>query len=576
MIEFRDTMTACMYRLMIPGLFTILFVLAAPALCAQTDTSLPKAVQSDSSSQTKTQQSDDATSAEAAVTVLNRKVATFRSSLRGVSPASRAERSRKTLNEILNSVETGTVTVNHEPQGNVLLVDGKLAFILLPNDVDAVRSETLDSITIQTVSALEQVIAEAKEAQDRKRLLRNFGHWVLATLIFCFAVWLVFRIRKWLSRHLARMFQSGAANIQLGGARLLAEERVSMLAQGAGSIIAWLIILLMSYEWLSFSLRLFPYTRPWGEQLNQYLIGVALQIGSSIIHALPNLLIALIIFALARTTIRMLAPFFDRLEAGTAHLGSIDRDTAKPTRWIFSVGVWLFAIVMAYPYLPGSQSDAFRGMSVLVGLMVSVGGASLLGQAASGLVLMYSRTLRIGEYVRINDHEGTVTELRTFTTRIRTGLGEELTLPNALVLSTVTKNYSRTVVGKGYIVDTVVTIGYDTPWRQVEAMLMEAAAKTSGIIAEPPPRVFQTALSDFYPEYKLVCQAVPSEPRPRAEVLAQLHANIQDVFNEYGVQIMSPHYLGDPDDAKIVPKSMWFAAPAKSDIPVRADRTPDE
>jgi small-conductance mechanosensitive channel len=175
---------------------------------------------------------------------------------------------------------------------------------------------------------------------------------------------------------------------------------------------------------------------------------------------------------------------------------------------------------------------------------------------------MYSRTLRTGEYVRIDSHEGTVTELGAFTAKIRTGLGEELTLPNSMVLGTVTKNYSRAVIGRGYIVDTTVTIGYDTPWRQVEAMLVEAARRTPGVLEKPMPRVFQTALSDFYPEYRLVCQAVPSEPRPRAEVLNTLHANIQDVFNEHGVQIMSPHYLGDPQDAKIVPRSAWFTPPA--------------
>src|SRR5262252_1438918 len=115
---------------------------------------------------------------------------------------------------------------------------------------------------------------------------------------------------------------------------------------------------------------------------------------------------------------------------------------------------------------------------------------------------MYSRTLRVGEYVRIDQQEGTVTELKTFITRIRTGLGEEITLPNAIVLATTTKNYSRAVKGRGYIVDTVVTIGYDTPWRQVAAMLGEAARRTPGVLSDPAPRVFQTALSDFYIEYR--------------------------------------------------------------------------
>ena len=141
-------------------------------------------------------------------------------------------------------------------------------------------------------------------------------------------------------------------------------------------------------------------------------------------------------------------------------------------------------------------------------------------------------------------------------------MGVELTLPNSYVLSNVTKNYSRVVSGDGFVVDTKVTIGYDTPWRQVQAMLIEAARRTPGVLTEPAPKVFQTALSDFYPEYLLICQAIPSEPRPRAEVINLLHANIQDVLNEYGVQIMSPHYLSDPENEKIVGQNDWYKKPA--------------
>ncbi len=162
------------------------------------------------------------------------------------------------------------------------------------------------------------------------------------------------------------------------------------------------------------------------------------------------------------------------------------------------------------------------------------------------------------------DHEGTVISLGTFTTRIRTGMGEELTISNTQVLGAVTRNYSRAVKGQGFIVDTTVTIGYDTPWRQVNALLVQAALRTPGVLADPPPHVFQTALSDFYPEYRLVCQAIPTEARPRAEVMSALHAQIQDLFNEYGVQIMSPNYRGDPAQPKLVPPDQWYAPPAKA------------
>jgi small-conductance mechanosensitive channel len=165
--------------------------------------------------------------------------------------------------------------------------------------------------------------------------------------------------------------------------------------------------------------------------------------------------------------------------------------------------------------------------------------------------------------VRIGDIEGTVTELGMFATRLRTGMGEEITLSNSSVMSATTKNYSRAVEGTGYVVDTVVTIGYGTPWRQVEAMLLEAARRTKDIAHDPAPRVRQTALSDYYVEYRLIAYTPLEQPAPRAEVLHHLHGNIQDVFNEHGVQIMSPHYVLDPKSPQVVPKDQWYAAPAK-------------
>src|SRR5262245_53806353 len=243
---------------------------------------------------------------------------------------------------------------------------------------------------------------------------------------------------------------------------------------------------------------------------------------SAVAVSLPGLVVVVIIFVLAHVANSALRGFFDGVQSGRLTFTWIDADLARPTRRLVMIAVWLFAIAMAYPYIPGAQSDAFRGLSVLLGLMVSIGASGIVGQAASGLILMYTRTYRPGEYVRIGDNEGTVVALGMFTTRIRTGMGEELTLPNSVVLAAVTKNYSREVRGQGFVVDAGVTIGYDAPWRQVHAMLIEAARRTPGVVEAPPPRVYQTALSDFYVEYRVVCQATPSEARPRAEVVSAM------------------------------------------------------
>jgi small-conductance mechanosensitive channel len=281
------------------------------------------------------------------------------------------------------------------------------------------------------------------------------------------------------------------------------------------------------------------------------------QILTAVVEALPGIAVAIVIFFLARMLLRLFDPFFAQVQRGDMAVGWIDRYTVRATRGLVHIAIWLFALAMAYPYLPGAQTEAFKGISVVIGLMLSLGSSNVIGQAISGLIIIYSRTLHVGEYVRIGDVEGTVTETSTFAIRVRTGLGEELTLPNSLIVNQVTKNYSRTVKNEGYIVDTVMTIGYDTPWRQVHAMMIEGAKRTEGILDTPAPHVFQTALSDFYVEYRLVAQAIASAPRPRAQVMADLHAHLQDVFNENGVQIMSPHYFADPTHAKLVPPSGW-------------------
>ncbi len=501
-------------------------------------------------------------SAEAPVRVANRTVAVFRSPFLGMSPQERARRTEGALRDGLAAAREGRVTVEVIPQGRVVMIDGSLAIVLTPGDADPIRGETLEAVAQRAARTVELLVAESREARDTGLLLRAAGMAAAATVVAFGAAWALWWLRAAFGRRLAALAQRQAQRLQVGGTALVLESRVEWLVSRLVSLGYWVLMAILLVEWLAFVLERFPYTRPWGEQLIAYVAGVAARIGGAMLDALPDLFVAVVIFLLARLSVRTLARVFERVESGQFRFGWLDRDTTRMTRRLVSAGVWLFALAMAYPYLPGSSTEAFKGVSVLVGLMLSLGASSIVGQAASGLILMYTHTLRVGEFVRIGDSEGTLIELGLFSARIRTGLGEELTLPNSMIIGNVTRNYSRAVHGHGFIVDTTVTIGYDTPWRQVEAMLVAAALRTPGVLASPPPRVFQIGLSDWYPEYRLVCQAVPTEPRPRAEVMSMLHANVQDVFNEYGVQIMSPHYFTDPADAKTVPPSRWYAAPA--------------
>ena len=500
---------------------------------------------------------------EAPLSYYNRNITVFRSPLFGVAPEGRARRAREVLDAILSEPGPGVVTTQSEPQGNLVLVDGQLAFIVIEGDADRLKNETLASITADAATRLRDVIAVTREARDRSRILWSVASVLGATVVLVAFFSFLAAMRRRVDARLDLLSERVARVARVGGAQLISADRFRPIVRFIVGLLRWTVVLGVTYRWLSFALSQFPFTRPWGNQLRFFTQDTAITLGRAVVGSLPGLAVALTILLLAWAVLRLFLPFFDHVAAGRVTVAWLDRDTARPTKRIVMLGTWLFALAMAYPYLPGSDTEAFQGMSVLLGLMVTFGGSSLFGQAASGLILLYSRTLRVGEFVKIADQEGTVTELGTFTTRVRTGLGEELTLPNAVVLGGVVKNYSRAVKGHGYIVDTTVTIGYDTPWRQVEAMLIAAARRTQGILDDPPPVVFQTALSDFYPEYRLVCQAVPREPRPRAEVMTLLHANIQDVFNEHGVQIMSPHYKSDPGEAKVVPRERWHAAPAK-------------
>ena len=494
---------------------------------------------------------------EATLTVFNRPIVVMRAPLFASTPAERARRARLAIDETLALGGPGEVQTEAQPLGTVVKIDGRFAFIVQPDDADRQRGETAEEAARIAVAQLREAIAATREARDLSGLLRSLLIAAAATVVagaLALGCRAVFRA---LGRRLLRVAGSSAERLKLRGTELLQRDRLLGSVRVALVSLRWAVTAVIAYEWLGFVLQHFAYTRPWGEQLNRFLLGILSTLAGGILGALPDLLVAAVIFVLAGMAARGLAAFLDRAARTPGTLDWLDTDTVGPAKRLGALGIWLFAIAMAYPYLPGSGTEAFKGLSVLVGVMISLGGSSLIGQGASGLVIMYTRTLRIGEFVSIDGNEGTVVELGTFTTRVRTGRGEELTLPNSLVMGTVTRNYSRTVKGRGFILDTEVTIGYDTPWRQVHAMLIEAARRTPGVLAEPAPKVFQVALSDFYPQYRLVCQAVPEQPRPRAEILSSLHANIQDVFNENGVQIMSPHYFGDPGDAKSVPPERW-------------------
>jgi small-conductance mechanosensitive channel len=504
----------------------------------------------------------DAALAPATLKIDNRPIITMRGTLLGYSPKQRVEAAQARIQLLVERGETGPVSAVTRPEGMMVRIGEKGVFFVTPADINELADEGIDEVSYRAVQNLTQALKEVHEATHGELLLRAIGLAVAATVILLLVLVGIRRSHRWLATHLAEVVGPRLKALAIGGFTQHIEGIILFLG-GLVGLTAWALSLFSLYLWLDFSFMQFPYTRPWGEQLHDYMTSGIKAIALTIVDFIPGLVIVAVIFIITRFLARIGRLFFDAVESGRVSVPGLYAETAQPTRRIVTVILWLFSLVMMYPYLPGSDSDAFKGVSVFVGLLLSIGSAGTVNQAVSGLMLMYARALRVGDYVQIGETEGTVVTLGMFSTRIRTPKGEIVSLPNAVIVGTTTKNYSREEETGGVILATTVTIGYNAPWRQVHAMLIEAAARTEGLMKDPPPRVLQRSLSDFYVEYMLGARI--AEPHKRIAVLDTLHRNIQDVFNEYGVQILSPHYEADPAEKVWVPQDKWYEAPAKKD-----------
>ena len=496
----------------------------------------------------------------ATLKIHNRPIVTLRGSIVGYSPKQRVEAIEKRIGKLLERGTWGAVSTKPISEGILVLVGDRGMFVIAPGDLNTLAGETIEEVTAGAVRNLTTALGEIEESRRAETFIRGIGFTAAATVALLLVLAGIRRTRLWLYRRLVDVLGPRFKTLAIGGFTQHIEGILLFLRALVG-FTALTLALFSLYLWLEFSFIQFPYTRPWGEQLNGYLLSGVQNFFLAIASFIPGLVIVAAIFFVTRFLARIGRLFFDAVESGRVSVPGLYAETAQPTRKILTVILWLFALVMMYPYLPGSNSDAFKGVSVFVGLLLSIGSAGTVNQAVSGLMLMYSRALRVGDYVQIGETEGTVAALGMFSTRIRTPRGEIVSLPNAVIVGTTTKNYSREEETGGVILTTTVTIGYNAPWRQVHAMLIEAAGRTEGLLQEPAPFVRQRSLSDFYVEYMLGARI--AEPSRRIAVLDALHRNIQDVFNEYGVQIMSPHYEADPPEKVWVPKEKWYEPPAK-------------
>jgi small-conductance mechanosensitive channel len=479
--------------------------------------------------------------------IANRFIITLRAEVFSNTPEQRISNIHKRLEDALAEGGPGVLSDSVLFGGRGILIDGHSLMFIAAQDLDPSMGEQIDAVKERTMERLKVAIADHREMRDSRAMVVNVAFAVLYSAALAVVLFLLGRLRRLIHRKAEAFIERSMERTGIKGG-LTRSHTLFLITQRLAMMVIAVLMLVVLYFWLTAVLGRIPLTRAWSESMLGVLVEAGLWVLHGVVDALPGLAMVALVFFITRTVARIVGSLFTRIQKGEIEVTWIDAGIAAPTRRVVVLLIWVFGLVIAYPFIPGSSSRAFQGVSVLAGLMLSFGATGVVSQAVSGLALMFNRLIRVGECVAVGDLvTGVVKQIGYFNTTIVTSYGEEVTVPNGLVMSSKLTNLSRHD-GKGILWTTGVTIGYDTPWRQVHAMLLEASRTTTAIATDPAPKVAQHALNDFYVDYRLTVIV----EGPFRQTLSALHANIQDIFNVNGVQIMSPHYNRDPEVAKVI------------------------
>ena len=400
------------------------------------------------------------------------------------------------------------------------------------------------------------IVDKLKEMKD------EHGLWQLGKRILYFVLVLVgqyflFRLTIWLFKKLKvriqRLKDTKLKPFSIQDYELLDTQKQVNLLIFLSNLLRYIIMFLQLLMTVPLLFSIFPQTKSLAYQLFSYIWIPVKSIFTSVVEYIPNLFTIFVIWYAVKYLVRFVHYLANEVKSERLKIRGFYSDWAEPTFHIIRFLLYAFMIAMIYPYLPGSKSGVFQGISVFVGLIVSLGSSTVIGNIIAGLVITYMRPFKLGDRIQLNETTGNVIEKTPLVTRIRTPKNEVVTIPNSFIMSSHTVNYSTSAREYGLIIHSEVSIGYDIPWRQTHQLLIEAALNTPGVIDDPRPFVLETSLSDWYPVYQV--NAYIKEADRLADIYSDLHQNIQDKFNEAGIEIMSPHYVATRDGSQsTIPK----------------------
>jgi small-conductance mechanosensitive channel len=435
--------------------------------------------------------------------------------------------------------------------------------VLLVTEADA-RLEGIERRVLAAayVDRTREAIAAYRGARTRDALTKSAFQAAAALGAFALAVALIVWLWRRMHAALEQRYRDRVHSVGIQSFQIVRAERIWLGLRAALNTVRAAVIVVLGFVCLYAVLSLFPWTQGTASRLLQYMIGPLETMGGGLIANIPSLLFLAILYVITRYLLKLVHLFFAAVGRREVTLEGFDAEWAEPTYKLVRLGVIVFALVVAYPYIPGSGSDAFKGISLFIGIVFSLGSSSAIANMIAGYMMTYRRAFKVGDRVKIGGFVGDVAEMRLQVTHLRTVKNEEVVVPNSSILNNEVVNYSSLAKTQGLILYTTVGIGYETPWRQVEAMLLTAAQRTPGLMEGATPFVRQKALGDFAVTYEL--NVYTDNAQAMNALYTDLHRNILDVFNEYGVQIMTPAYEGDTPEPKVVPRDKWFLPPARS------------
>jgi len=477
------------------------------------------------------------------VSLDGRTLFSFSSNVTGIPPKTRAQRVSKSIEKIAEDFNIDLNDIEAIETEGGILISSKDEWIMSVTSGDAKAAKvSTENLATNYLKKIKEAISQYRDKRSPERTLTGIADTILSTVVVLIILGLINyifpKIHEYSDRYRVVFFKP----LTIQNWQILSADQQAELFWKTLKIIRWLIILGIFYIYIPLVLSFFPSTERFGKHVFDSFYSSLQSTWVNLIKYLPNLFNILIVCVLTYYFIRLSNALFKALENGSLVLPGFYRDWARPTYKLTAFLIWALAAAIIFPYLPGFNSPAFQGVSILLGAIVTFGGASTISNIFGGFVTIYTRAFQIGDRITIGEYSGVVIEKSILSTRICTLNNEIVTIPNSTIVASSITNFSASLrdISMPLVLHTTVTLGYDLSWRKIHQALISAALATDDILQDPAPVVWQTSLDDFYVSYEL--RAYTDKPLKFKIIYTELHQNIQDKCNEVGIEIMSPHY----------------------------------